>query len=182
MLITTTVPGHRTPGVGVESPFELMGACHHRVQRSLALLDRLQRHILDRGCDADARSAAQDVMRYFDLAAPHHHQDEELHVFPILLAGSDTVLHGLVRKLQSEHHLMELSWQAARQVLVRISDGQDAGWRLHSTEIQCLGNFSALYGQHIQVEEQQVYPAAAAKLSPADLEAMGHEMGKRRGQ
>ena len=182
MLVTTTVPGHRTPGVGVESPFELMEACHQRVQRTLDLLDRLQRHILDRGCDADARSAAQDVTRYFDLAAPHHHKDEELHVFPVLLAGSDTVLHGLVRRLQSEHHLMELSWQAARQVLVRISDEQAPGWRLLPHETQCLSNFSALYGQHIQVEEQQVYPAAAAKLSPADLVAMGHEMGTRRRQ
>lgn len=31
-------------------------------------------------------------MRYFGLAAPLHHQDEELHLFPPLLAGPDAAL------------------------------------------------------------------------------------------
>ena len=34
-------PGVRSPAVGFEQPFEMLQACHKRVQRSLDLLQRL---------------------------------------------------------------------------------------------------------------------------------------------
>lgn len=193
MRAAATVPGHRAPGVGFESPFELLAACHDRVRRSLDLLERLQRHVKKTGCDDEARSAAQDVLRYFDLAAPLHHQDEELHVFPVLLAGPDAALHALVRKLQAEHVQMDLHWQAARAVLLAITGSTDDAIKdahaicsppgrllLHPHQVQILNDFAALYGQHMDDEEQTVYPASRAILSEAAQGAMGHEMGARR--
>ncbi|WP_332258693.1 hemerythrin domain-containing protein [Polaromonas glacialis] len=88
------MPGHRAPAAGFEAPFEMLATCHDRVERMLALQKKLQQHLLDKGCDAPARQAARDVMRYFDLAAPLRHQDEELHVFPPLLAGPDAARTG----------------------------------------------------------------------------------------
>ena len=70
------LPGFNTPAVGFEQPFEMLEACHERVQRSLALLGRIARHIDAQGHDAQSRSAAVDVLRYFDIAGPHHHEDE----------------------------------------------------------------------------------------------------------
>ena len=84
-----SLPGHRAPAVGPEAPFEMLEACHERMQRSLQLLQKLQDHLARHGHDASAVQAAQDVLRYFNLAAPLHHQDEELHVFPPLLALDD---------------------------------------------------------------------------------------------
>ena len=34
------VPGWRAPGTGFDQPFEMLEACHERVQRMLALLAR----------------------------------------------------------------------------------------------------------------------------------------------
>ncbi|RYY71287.1 MAG: hemerythrin domain-containing protein, partial [Comamonadaceae bacterium] len=86
MTSRTALPGLRSPGVGFEQPFEMLEACHERVQRSLQLLARLCAHVRSQGGDDSAREAARDVLRYFDIAAPLHHEDEELHVFPPLLA------------------------------------------------------------------------------------------------
>ena len=58
----------------------------------LALLDKLRSHMRASGADEEARQAARDVMRYFDKAAPQHHRDEELHVFPMLVGMQDEQL------------------------------------------------------------------------------------------
>lgn len=77
--------GHRLPLSGTrrranatfEDPQAMLEACHDRVQRMCTLLERLTEHAGLHGADTQARQAATDVMRYFDLAGPHHHQDEE---------------------------------------------------------------------------------------------------------
>ncbi|MBY0467146.1 MAG: hemerythrin domain-containing protein, partial [Burkholderiales bacterium] len=85
-LTTIALPGHHAPGAGFEAPFEMLAACHERVVRMLTLLARLRAHLTEKGWDPSVAQAAQDVMRYFDQAAPKHHDDEERHVFPHLLA------------------------------------------------------------------------------------------------
>src|SRR3954469_13803016 len=113
--IGITPPG--TPmAAGFEQPFEMLRACHERVERMLALLQRLREHMRTQGADEQARQAARDVMRYFDTAAPQHHLDEELHVFPALLALGDEVVSQLVRRLQQDHVQMEAQWKPARAV------------------------------------------------------------------
>ncbi|MEQ1661023.1 MAG: hemerythrin domain-containing protein, partial [Hylemonella sp.] len=92
----------------------MLAACHERVQRSLDLLGRLVDYIGKQGHDAQTRSAAADVLRYFDLAAPLHHQDEELHVFPLLLAQGDAALRTAVQQLQADHLRMGELWAAVR--------------------------------------------------------------------
>ena len=62
------LPGFSAPGVGFEQPFAMLQACHERVLRTLALLARLRTHVLQHGVDDDARQAARDVQRYFDIA------------------------------------------------------------------------------------------------------------------
>lgn len=83
-MTAPALPGFGSLGVGFEQPFEMFEACHERVRRSLALLERLIVHVGAHGHDAQSRSAAADVLRYFDLAAPLHHEDEERHVFASL--------------------------------------------------------------------------------------------------
>lgn len=88
-LHTLTLPGHHAPGAGYEAPFEMLDACHERVERMLRLLHKLRAHLQASGWDAQAAEAARDVVRYFNEAAPRHHEDEERHVFPAVLAAPD---------------------------------------------------------------------------------------------
>ncbi len=172
---------HPAPQAGFEAPFEMLQACHERVQRSLALMARLQQHLRDVGCDDNARQAARDVLRYFDVAAPLHHQDEELHVFPPLLLGADTALRTLVRQLMQDHRDMEAAWQQARAVLQAIADDTTGTRTLDAAETTTLDQFAALYGQHIVHEEGLAYPAAQAALTAAAVQAMAQDMMARRG-
>jgi len=168
-----------TPAAGFEQPFEMLETCHERVHRMLALLDRLVAHVREVGCDTQAQQAARDVMRYFDQAAPQHHRDEELHVFPPLLAHGDPATLALVAQLQQDHLQMESRWSAARRVLADLAEARVDS--LPGDQQQLLTLFGTLYGDHIRAEEDIAYPNAHALLDGEALLAMGREMMRRRG-
>ena len=165
-------------GATFEQPFEMMQACHQRLHRMLALMDKLRAHLPAHGADEQARQAARDIMKYFDQAAPQHHHDEELHVFPPLLARGEAHLAEVVRKLQQDHLQMESGWMRARAVLDAIAQGQVQA--LSPAQAADLDGFAALYQSHIEAEEGVAYPAAQAMLDEATVRAMGQEMARRR--
>lgn len=176
MAMSRPFPLHAGPAAGFDEPFEMLAACHERVQRSLALLERLGAHLADHGCDAQARSAASDVLRYFDIAAPLHHEDEERHVLPRLRAQGQG---DLAQRLAQEHQEMTLAWAAVRQALVAVQEGRldpaalpaaRAGW----------SQFGTLYQGHLAAEDTQAYPLTAPTLSAAETRSMGEEMARRR--
>lgn len=160
---------------------EMLVACHERVQRSLDLMERLQQHVRVTGCDAQAHSAARDVLRYFDVAAPLHHQDEELHVFPPLLAGPDAALRELAGELIDDHRRMEIAWGAARAALTAIAQDTSGTLQLSVAQTAALAHFGGLYTQHMAREEGLAYPGALVQLTAADLQHMSQDMMARRG-
>lgn len=177
--MATALPGFDAPAVGFEAPYEMLAACHERVQRSLDLLGRLVDYIGKQGHDAQTRSAAADVLRYFDLAAPLHHQDEELHVFPLLLAQGDVSLRATVQRLQADHRQMEALWAGVREALLRWRE-PGCQEKVATDTLEAITRFRGLYAGHIEAEEGLVFPAARAAMSPATLGDMGAEMQARR--
>lgn len=167
---------HAAPGAGFDQPFEMLEACHERVQRMLQLLERLAAHLPVHGCDAQAAEAARDVMRYFDGAAPAHHEDEERHVLPQLRAAGDEAF---AAQIEQEHHELHRQWALLRRSLAEVAAGTwiDTGpagfvpWQ----------QYAALYRAHAAAEEALAFPAARAALDDTALQAMGREMAERRG-
>lgn len=159
----------------------MLTACHERVQRTLGLLARLRSHVGKHGSDHDAQRAAADVLRYFDLAAPRHHEDEERHIFPALLAADVATPAGgalavAVQQMQRDHRRMSALWAQLRVPLAAINAGEAPaeGWS------QLAEAFAALYGDHIAVEERCLYPAAQRIFTDADLSRMSDDMRARR--
>ncbi|HEX6019074.1 MAG TPA: hemerythrin domain-containing protein [Burkholderiaceae bacterium] len=175
-----SLPGHSTPAVGTEAPLEMLAACHQRVQRQCATLQRLVPHLAAHGSDADARSAATAVMRYFDTSARDHHADEEDDLFPALIesmAGSDAVcLRELTQGLTQDHRQLERRWGALRAVLAQVAVG--ASVELADTDVQA---FVSAYAQHIAREEAELLPMAKRLLGDAELDHVGEAMRRRRG-
>ncbi len=172
--MSSPIPLHPAPSAGFDEPFEMLAACHERVERMLGLLQRLAEHVAAQGPGEPARQAARDVMRYFDIAGPAHHEDEERHVFPALRALGDPGLAAVVERLHDEHVQMGSAWAALRLELARIADAGDATpprWQA----------FAALYRAHIRAEEDVAYPAALRVLDATARAAMGDEMARRRG-
>lgn len=176
-------PGQVDPAAGFEAPFEMLTACHERVERMLRLIIRLQEHLQKNGLDEQVRQAARDVMRYFDLAAPLHHEDEERHVFPPLMYGADAAVKALVLRLIQDHRQMEVAWKRARSVLMALAEHEDqpAFEGLTVWQKVSLNDFARLYRQHLDDEERVAYPAALTMLSPEAVIAMSKDMMARRG-
>jgi len=177
--MTSAFPGFDSPAVGFELPFDMLAACHERVRRSLALLGRLIAHVDVHGHDAKSRSAAIDVLRYFDLAAPLHHQDEEQHVFPMLAGSGDASLAAAVAGLRADHARMEAHWAGLRIVLDAWSRMNAVGV-IDAVRRQQAVEFEHLYAAHIQTEEGVVFPAARARMDAARLAIMSADMEQRR--
>lgn len=177
MAPSAALPGFNTPAVGFEAPFAMLQACHERVQRTLVLLERLRDHVRAVGADASARDAAADVLRYFDKAAPLHHEDEELHIFA-RLQGLSPEHQLLVERLRQDHRLMASDWAAARVPLAALASGQQLHFSLGDDRV--LQTFASRYEAHIAAEESLAYPAVQALLTAEEQAAMGRDMAARR--
>ena len=181
-MVTSSVqlPGFSSPAVGFEQPFEMLEACHQRVQRSLGLLARIVEHVEHQGHDASSRGACGDVLRYFDLAGPHHHEDEERHVFPPLQAHADARLREAVARLRADHVRMNALWARLRQALLAWQG--DAPPSIGAGERALVDAFVAAYEDHVALEESVAYPAARPLFGDGELQGIGDEMASRRRQ
>lgn len=173
------LPGAGAPAPGFDEPFEMLHACHERVHRMLALLERLRRHVEAHGADEQARQAARDVLRYFELAAPEHHRDEENHVIPRLLACGDAALVALGSRLRDDHRAMEVAWSRAGPILQALAQGSLV--RFDADAHRALHDFASLYAAHIAAEESAAFPAVRGGMDQEALQTMSRDMARRRG-
>ncbi|MGE5339316.1 MAG: hemerythrin domain-containing protein [Gemmatimonadota bacterium] len=172
-----------TPAAGFDQPLELWNACHGRVRRMLALLQRLADHIDRSGIDGDARTTAVSIKRYFEQAAPHHHEDEERDLFPRLREKADQLdaanaakLLDALRTLETDHTELAEIWSGLRVALTSIEHNKAA-----ILDRPTIALFVSRYHAHMQIEETVIEPALKRLLRKGDLAAIGKAMAKRRG-
>lgn len=170
--------GAAEAGASFDQPFDLLAACHERVERSLALLGRIVAHVSEHGCDEQARGAATDVLRYFDIAAPLHHQDEERHVFPLLECQGDPRLAAVAQRLRADHLQITAAWAELRTLLLSVAAGA-AG--VPAELPQLAQRFIDLHTEHLSLEDGCAFVQARAQLDEAAMARMGEEMALRRG-
>jgi hemerythrin-like domain-containing protein len=170
----------RSPDAGFEQPVEMWLACHQRVQRFAALLLRLADHLRVHGADEDAQISATSIRRYFNEAAPRHHEDEEVDMFPRLRERlheeADRTVIAVLDQVEAEHLAMADRWQALDAVLAQIARGE-----VKQLEQTAVDHFQTMYRHHIDSEERVLLPALQRVLAPADWDAIGRAMAERRG-
>jgi hemerythrin-like domain-containing protein len=173
-------PGIETPGASFDEPFEMLHACHARTQRTLRLFVRLADYVKDGAVDDRARSAAEDVLRFFDRAAPLHHEDEDRHVFPVALRSGDESLGRLVARLAEEHVALHEQWLAIARILHKTMASSPLDARDCLSLKRMASSFRDSYEKHIECEETLLFPFVATKATSDTLSAMGAEMRSRR--
>lgn len=174
-------PPPRTPGLRplpvsprIDDPMALLRACHEKVVRFTRLAQRLQAHVAEHGADAQAQEAATAVLRYFTLAAPLHHADEDENLFVALRGLGHADLNARIDALQQEHDTLGALWLPVQAWLQRIAEG-----RSPTDTPADVDAFATRYRAHAEREEATVYPHAA-ELSPAVLRALADAMVARR--
>ena len=155
--------------------------CHRRIEKKIGTLKALCAHLSKKGIDAEASTAAQAVLRYFDVAAAHHHADEEENLFPMLDqriadAAERERFRALNAQLTQEHREIERVWGRLRKPLEGVAEGLMRC--IPETDVHA---FATLYGRHIQSEEGVLRSLTERWLGSADLRALGSAMAERRG-
>ena len=157
----------------IDDPIELLLACHEKIRRFADLSMRLSNHVALHGADKPAQEAAQSILRYFDIAAPLHHDDEELDLFPALRTLGINSLNLAIDRLTVEHAQLSDLWQGVQTWLQGIAQG----------EVQAapstVSAFAQAYKAHVQQEDDEVYPAAS-QLSAAQCQQISAAMVGRR--
>jgi hemerythrin-like domain-containing protein len=174
-------PHFNAPAAGYDDPIGMLLGCHRRIEKKLATLKSLVAHVAAKGVDAEASVAAQGVLHYFDVAASHHHEDEERDLLPMLeLRVADPAdrakLEATTERIRGDHEEMARAWARLRKPLEGLAEGLLR--QVTDLEVQAL---IALYERHIEVEETVIAPLAQRWLGEGDLLALGRAMAARRG-
>jgi hemerythrin-like domain-containing protein len=170
----------RTPGAGFDEPVEMWLACHERVRRFALLMGRLAEHLRKNGHNEEAQVTAASIRRYFNEAAPRHHEDEEVDMFPRLrerlAADANATVSGVVDQVEADHLQMAGLWKRLDATLAEIQRGKP-------TELDpaLIERFATLYHHHIDAEERVLLPAMKRAFSKRDWQAIGRAMAERRG-
>jgi pyridoxamine 5'-phosphate oxidase len=168
------------PAPGFDQPIAVLKHCHDRIRKQLATLEKLSAHLPVHGADEQAQQAAAAVIKYFDKAAPLHHEDEEHDLIPMLQAtatGEDAALLAqLVPVILSEHNQMDALWQGLHEQLKAIAGGSAAV--LRESDVRRFGD---IYANHMEREEGHIAPMAKRLFSAQQMAQLGDAMQMRRG-
>lgn len=164
-------------------PIGMLGDCHRRIEMFLNVLVRVAEHDREGGLNEEHRGALETALRYFREGAPKHTADEEDSLFPRLRRIESAEVRALLARVEllEEQHVCADRSHAEVDRLGRLwlRDGalaDEPAARLLTLLLQ----LRDLYRHHIAIEDDEVFPAAAATLSATDLEAIGGEMASRR--
>jgi hemerythrin-like domain-containing protein len=160
---------------GFNDPLGVLRACHQRILARCDTLEKLPAHLAAKGADSEARSAIGQIINYFSSSAVHHHQDEEIDLFPILSQQS-LQLAATVSRLQQEHTRLDALWAALAAALEKPDELPN-----NAQLTGLIQRFCALNRAHVDCENREVLSMAQHILNVQQIEELGAAMARRRG-
>jgi iron-sulfur cluster repair protein YtfE (RIC family) len=131
--------------------FDVLDACHRQTLFTLGKLAALISRLKGHGPDAEGRAMASEIVRFFSTTARQHHEDEERHVFPTLMAGGDPDVVQAVQRLQQDHRWLHEDWMELSPLLDAVATGQS--WYDLDALREGAEVFTALSHDHVALEE-----------------------------
>ena len=167
------ISSKKNTAVTFDDPIGMLKACHQRMLDFCALLERMFEYQKSNGADTSMQQSAIKIMRYFDTAAHLHHLDEELDLFPELIALPQ--FKTIIQQLTLEHVKHDELWKNLRPSLHKIKEGQLS----ESLENDVIP-FIKAFRDHIQIENENILSDAEKFIDPAILKKIGQAMSQRR--
>ncbi|MBL8306297.1 MAG: hemerythrin domain-containing protein [Rubrivivax sp.] len=146
------------PPVPAMPDFATLDRTHAAALEMLGAFERLLDELDERGSDEAAAQSARQILEFFSGPGRDHHAQEERQVFPGLLASSDAELVHHVKRLQQDHGWIEEDWRELSPQIEAIAAGYN--WYDLPMLRAALPVFTALYHEHIALEESLIYPVA----------------------
>jgi len=163
-------------------PTGLLSDCHRRIEMFLGSLQRVA-EVIDSPLTNEARAALETSLRYFKEAAPKHTADEEESLFPRLREihhrDVESALAAL-KALEDEHRRADALHAEVHGLGLQCLDRGDLPLKEAGRFRQAVGDLALIYGEHIRIEDDVVFPAAKRALSGPQKSAIANEMASRR--
>ncbi|WP_293763658.1 hemerythrin domain-containing protein [uncultured Aquitalea sp.] len=166
----------KSGGATFEQPLDMLLACHDKIRRFCDQLDKLPAYIAEHGVNEPVKNTIDSVVRYFDVAGPAHHTDEEEELFPVLLERVPDAA-PRIEQLSAEHGYLHSCWNAIRDDLVALRNGD-----IKSISQNAVEEFVRQYREHAASEEAWLIPTADHALTDEEKRQAGRRMAARRQQ
>ena len=162
-------------------PTRLLTDCHRRIEMFLRSLQA----IAGGGPQLnDERRRALDLaLRYFRESAPKHTADEEESLFPRLRSVGDEELKTALERvdaLERDHREADALHRKVDELGTLWLDSEELSAVDFAQFRDAVTRLAEIYPQHIQVEDQVLFPAAERALSREQKAEMAAEMAGRR--
>lgn len=154
-------------------PIEMLYACHSKVKRFCKQLQILPTYLAEHGVNQAVKNDVQQILTYFNVSAPLHHEDEEKDFFPALVSVYPKAQEN-IDALESQHISLHQSWdELAAQLVELLEDKRTA------INEELIKRFVSGYDLHIPLEEP-LFELGKEYLSQEKLIEIGQVMAKRR--
>jgi hemerythrin-like domain-containing protein len=167
---------------GYAEPTGLLSDCHRRIEMFLGALQAVAK-VMDQPRTDKAARALEGALRYFREAAPKHTADEEESLFPRMRRTGNAEVEGALETLETlekDHRLVE----PLHAEVERLGQQYLSAGNLTQAEVEAFRDavtrLTAMYQQHICIEDTTIFPLAERVLPPAEQRAIGLEMAARR--
>lgn len=158
--------------------FVYLDETHKDIDQRVRRLQEFVAAVEHRHLNSGERAELHQICMFFDIVARNHHIDEEKHIFPGLLSSSDEQVVFIANRLTQDHGWLEENWIEIFPHLEALSEDSgsyDFAELKHGVDV-----FSALYTEHMQLEESLAYPEAKKNPHLIDVMGAGREMAQRR--
>lgn len=167
--------------VTYDQPIELLLSCHEKIMHFSSALLKLSIALKQDGWNDEITTSSDQIRRYFNIAAPEHHLDEEVHLFPAIIAldpefeqAQSTEILKVLHRLIQEHVESDLLWETLDTMLEEKSDD----FILLEELAQ---EFKNSMHEHALIENEEIFPYAQTHINTNELKKIGLAIAERRG-
>ena len=167
------------------NPMGLLVHCHLKIELQLGSVAKAIQLLRasDAELDPSVFQAIEGAKAHFAGPGVLHTADEEESLFPRIrrVAGpSDIDVLAALEELEAQHRTAEQAHARFDALVERMARNTMPSKREIDELDTCAGALATLYGPHMRLENEVIFPAGSRLLPPDELLAVGQEMRERR--